>query len=797
MSDKNYWFVGASFGDEGGDQTARFLRDDIWENGYDDKYLEDVRSIKVGETIAIKSSYTRKNGLPFEANKKTVSVMGIKAVGIVVKNHGDGRFLDVEWKQRFEIPREWYFFTSRTTIWRVKAEDWMRSGLLDFLIKDIPQDYDKFRNAPYWADRYGQKSDENLRFQWTSFYEEMASALLKYKDNRRPLVDIVYEMLNSIEGLNTPTDKYKDGTKGPLKDICPFTIIGIFNRNLTDLNRIDIARKLSVFLEITTPVPISFEGVPVLNNLKSWFFAYENDRNDDDIDSLWNFFDTAINYADNETVSRDKFMDEYDLVSKVKNVKWNLTMGLFWIRPWSYLTLDKNSRGYIDKNLNLDISSAGINTPCNSKEYLALMEKLNFNFAIDNYACHSFPELSLNSWHVEPVADNSNWRNVLLNCIHQLCVDTKNSEFTKKEFLERYQEELEDSFPNNDSITHTISNRFQLLRDDDILEFDDFIRGKYRYLLQFSNGIEDTKGIYERKVTYTKYDVTDVRNEGCFIDEDTLNKYVSIFKKKKNLILQGPPGTGKTWLAKRLGYCVIGSSNEQALKAVQFHPNISYEDFVRGWRPSGDGKLALVDGPFLELVHKANNDKETNYVIVIEEVNRGNPAQIFGELLTLLEADKRTPKEALELCYRKVDGERIHVPPNLYVIGTMNVADRSLAMVDYALRRRFAFINLQPAYNEDWISYVKKESNDNLTSADLTALAVRINALNLEIAKDPSLGRQFSIGHSYFTPSSGSNITDFKEWVNQIVDTEIEPLLEEYWFEDAEKVRTLCDDLKG
>ena len=111
MMDKNFWLVGSSFGAEGGDQTNRFLSEGIWENGYEDKYLDDVRSVQVGEKIAIKSAYTRKKRLPFEANDKIVSVMGIKAIGTVTKNHGDGQFLDVSWDQKFESVKEWYFFS--------------------------------------------------------------------------------------------------------------------------------------------------------------------------------------------------------------------------------------------------------------------------------------------------------------------------------------------------------------------------------------------------------------------------------------------------------------------------------------------------------------------------------------------------------------------------------------------------------------------------------------------------------------------------------------------------------------
>ena len=156
---------------------------------------------------------------------------------------------------------------------------------------------------------------------------------------------------------------------------------------------------------------------------------------------------------------------------------------------------------------------------------------------------------------------------------------------------------------------------------------------------------------------------------------------------------------------------VMGQKDDSKVRAVQFHPNLSYEDFVRGWRPTGEGKLSLADGVFMEAIKAAAKDPTSKFVVVIEEINRGNPAQIFGELLTLLEAGKRTPNEALELCYPDADGRRrpVHIPENLYVIGTMNIADRSLALVDLALRRRFAFVGLEPRLGTAWREWVAKE----------------------------------------------------------------------------------------
>jgi 5-methylcytosine-specific restriction protein B len=240
-------------------------------------------------------------------------------------------------------------------------------------------------------------------------------------------------------------------------------------------------------------------------------------------------------------------------------------------------------------------------------------------------------------------------------------------------------------------------------------------------------------------------------------------------------------------LSKRLAFALLGQRNENKVRAVQFHPNLTYEDFVRGWRPSGEGKLTLVDGPFMEMVNAALKYPKVRHVIVIEEINRGNPAQIFGEMLTLIEADKRTPNEALELSYRRSVGESVFVPNNLYIIGTMNIADRSLALVDLALRRRFAFVDLEPVLGKRWQDWVHKKCG--IDSDILSEIEERILSINDDIRSDTSLGSQFRIGHSYVTPPSDIPIRDAREWFRLVVETEIGPLLDEYWFDDLEKAQ--------
>ena len=313
--------------------------------------------------------------------------------------------------------------------------------------------------------------------------------------------------------------------------------------------------------------------------------------------------------------------------------------------------------------------------------------------------------------------------------------------------------------------------------------------------------LETTDLETEAEAEAPSYTLETIMAEGCFLPLEELQDILRRVEAKKNLVLQGPPGTGKTWLAKKLAYALIGSKDRKVtrdrLRVIQFHPSLSYEDFVRGWRPSGDGKLSLTDGLFLQIVEAAKAEPDRPFVLVIEEINRGNPAQIFGEVLTLLEDSKRNREDAMELAYPREEGERVYVPRNLFVIGTMNIADRSLALVDLALRRRFAFVDLEPKLNGLWRSWCTERCA--LSEADVNLIEQRLDALNDEIAEDRSLGAHFRIGHSYVTPLDGADIMDGRKWFRDVAQTEIVPLLEEYWFDAPEKVeaaaRRLMDGL--
>ena len=179
--------------------------------------------------------------------------------------------------------------------------------------------------------------------------------------------------------------------------------------------------------------------------------------------------------------------------------------------------------------------------------------------------------------------------------------------------------------------------------------------------------------------------------------QERFEEILAIWRQKKNLVIQGPPGVGKTFFFRRLAYALMGTVAPSRITSVQFHPSYSYEDFVQGYRPTQDG-FVLRNGTFYRFCEQASNDSSHSHVFVIDEINRGNLAKIFGELLMLLEADKRSPDWAVPLAYGGSSSLRFFIPENVTFFGLMNTADRSLAVVDYALRRRFAFVSLRPEY---------------------------------------------------------------------------------------------------
>lgn len=268
-----------------------------------------------------------------------------------------------------------------------------------------------------------------------------------------------------------------------------------------------------------------------------------------------------------------------------------------------------------------------------------------------------------------------------------------------------------------------------------------------------------------------------------FISEEAFLQTVALLKRKKNIILQGPPGVGKTFIARKLAYEIMQEVNDASIEMVQFHQSYSYEDFIQGLRPTQKGGFDLKDGVFYLFCQRALAHPERPFFFIIDEINRGNLSKIFGELMMLIEADKRAEKYALKLTYAEDEEDRFYVPENLHIIGTMNTADRSLAIVDYALRRRFAFISLQPDYSIPFRSFL---SEKGLSDGMIEHICSSVNRVNDKIREDVNLGEGFQIGHSYFC--TYYNNMDENKWWNEILSFELKPLLEEIWFDEISKV---------
>ncbi|MBQ8640479.1 MAG: AAA family ATPase [Lachnospiraceae bacterium] len=273
---------------------------------------------------------------------------------------------------------------------------------------------------------------------------------------------------------------------------------------------------------------------------------------------------------------------------------------------------------------------------------------------------------------------------------------------------------------------------------------------------------------------YECYTKEDFLSE-VFMKEDEYGKLVSLLRRKKNVILQGPPGVGKTFTARRLAYSMVGKKDYSRVEMVQFHPNYAYEDFIMGYKPDG-ADFKLREGIFYNFCERARKNSDQDFFFIIDEINRGNLSKIFGELLQLIEVDYRD--EETLLAY---DHKPFSVPKNLYLIGMMNTADRSLALIDYALRRRFSFYEMMPGFGSNGFIKYKNTIHDKMFDTFIE----KIVELNEEIHNDPALGDEFKIGHSYFCLKKNEVYT--VEWLQSVLEYDILPTLKEYWFDDKDR----------
>ncbi len=697
---------------------------------------------------------------------------------------------------------------------------------------------------------------DNKNFDWIKFYTEFAIKLIPFDKDRILLLIKLKKVLDEAE-VNFPIME-NDHTE--LRDICPFTVFSIFNRGITNENRRKICAGLKSEFQIEAPVPESFDGIPVLDNRKSWFFAYKDKRRVDDIDNLWNLFARAIEYDDNHKRKGD-FIEAFNRVLLQSGIKWNITMGLYWIAPFSFLNLDSVNQNFILNNSEIvnNIEVDGLfKKMINGNEYLQLIESCEDYFKKENSKYCSFPELSLAAWKysqnkvnkcwlvgaswdrvnkTDEFIENEIWQNgyddkyldevkhvkvgdkivikttytmknnlpfeynnktasvmdiVAIGTVTKNLKDGKNLEVNWNNKLDEPKKWYFGSW--RDTIQEI--KREKSWKEADLLDFifegkeqdyNKFLNDKTDEASEFSDKIEQEVMELDKNIInpYTKQNFL---NE-VFMTETDYDKLVALLKYKKNIILQGAPGVGKTFTAKRLAYSLIGTEDDSRIAMVQFHQNYSYEDFVMGYRPSENG-FELRRGVFYDFCEKARNDINNEYYFIIDEINRANLSSVFGELLMLVENDYRD--KHVNLVYKK--DELFSVPHNVYIIGMMNTADRSIAMIDYALRRRFSFFTMKPGFESNgfmvWQHKVRNDVFDTLIE--------KIKKLNADIAADDSLGEGFCIGHSYFVydekniPANG-----VEAWLRNVVYYDICPMLDEYWFDDKQKSEHWQNELTG
>lgn len=815
--------------------------------------------------------------------------------------------------------------------------------------------------------------DKDKNFSWTDCYMELADKILQFKSDRKALLVLLKQVFDEV-GMKFPY--VEDGKI--LEDICPFTVMGSFNRGIKDENRIAILKSLKAQLSMQSQIPESFDGIPVLNNMKAWFFSYQKNQKKDDIDNLWNMFEAALSYADGVTSEKRKhFVECFDKVIRRNNVKWNLIKGLYWCRPLVYINLDEKNRKFILEKDNLppyfSTVFVGIDKMPDGNKYLFVCEQCANAIKNSEFGYDNLPELSYIAWKsaqensdkksnaeflkwFEPIvkalkdlggrANPKEVRDrIAINLklseeeIHETRGKTQTNKFANEvafarnylayegiidksergiwaltekgidcEMTEKYASDIfqkwveilknrrEEKNPDEeDSQVHfwmyaagensklwesfyeegivaigwdEIGDLSEFTdRDEIITAMKEKIDGQKSYkndslaTWQFVNtmnigdivyvkkgtskvvgrGIVKSEYIYEatrdeykntrkiewtnigewehleqavlkmltnvtqytdyvrklesiftedageelepqKPIVYQKYAEEDFLNE-VFMGKEEYNRLTRLLLKKKNIILQGAPGVGKTFAAKRLAYSIMQVKDATRVMVIQFHQSYSYEDFIMGYRPTKEG-FELTPGPFYEFCKKAQDDEDREYFFIIDEINRGNLSKIFGELLMLIETDKRG--ESLRLLYKN---ELFSVPDNVHIIGMMNTADRSLAMIDYALRRRFAFYELKPAIESQEFEDVKAIAQNE----KYNKLIKMVVSLNKEIQEDESLGSGFVIGHSYFCISE--KIVD--DDISAIIEFELIPLINEYWFDEQTKITEWSGKLRG
>lgn len=710
---------------------------------------------------------------------------------------------------------------------------------------------------------------ENNGFDWVGFYKKFAETLLGYQNKREELFTKVQQ---GFQNIGKPLPKLCGNDNN--KDIDPFTVFALFNRGLTDSSRKLIISEFKNQFHISSVVPSHFDGIPIMQSINAVLYNLESKQKKQEIDNLWNLFIYALKYEEDQNAETLGLLKKYfSLSMQIKgNATGKITMGLFWIAPDFYISLDSRNTWFFKQpgSFPEDFSKSLPEIPhrISADSYFTIQKKMLDFLKSGESKYKSLPELSFRAWEnsceenkrikeeeaaKEPTNVDSDvesvhywlfsagWNGEKWDTFHDkgimalmfgetgdLSSFGSQGEVTKK---------LKDAFDENQSYrnnSHALWEFAKVMKPGDIIivkkgknqiiakgtvtsdyQYDAIMEDGYSHVREVDwtdvGNYENPDGqsaiktltditrypeyvqkllalfgqeeeVPEKEDSIPLYSKDNFLKE-AFIGEEQYNTLSMLLSQDKNLILEGAPGVGKTYLAKRLAYSIIGKKDADKVEMVQFHQGYSYEDFIMGYRPSSNPNQPweIQTGIFYRFCKKAEEDPDNKYFFIIDEINRGNLSKIFGELFVLLEPDKRG--NSIRLLY---NSELFNIPKNLYIIGTMNTADRSLALIDYALRRRFSFYDLRPAFeNPNFLEEQKKHNDQKLDKVIQT-----IQSLNETIASDESLGEGFQIGHSYF-----SNLPENYS-LNNIIEYKIIPLLKEYWFDSSDKVHEWATRLR-
>lgn len=681
-----------------------------------------------------------------------------------------------------------------------------------------------------------------MSFTWVPYYKEFAEKLLQYQENRADLCRLIYDYEDELL-INYLHDE--GGKDDRFTDIDPFTTFGLFNRGISKKNRASSAALFKRLLNISADVPSDFDGVPILNNQKSHFFGFRQDRKPDDIENLWRLFV--------KVVKKEDFENEYNALLGQFLIGVNITMALFWVRPEDFLAFDSSNRAYMKRRY-------GIVLPNRAPVYSAYMSILNDikkKMKEDVIKEKTFCELSANAYNgALNGAEQTRYDDIVGIWRRRKNIVLHGAPGTGKTYdiPELAVRLCVPSFMSKGRSREEIVKRYNQLKDDErltfttfhqSLDYEDWIEGLRPVVNETSQvtyEIED--GVFKRlceaaersklegnqygissksdvwKVSLKRTGDNDVRkdcmeNDYIRIGWDEYGDDVSdetdgsIRNDKGKLILDAYINKMK------VGDIVMSCYSSKEIDAIGvITDDYRYDEslpaykrirpvhwLIKGKRENiveRNGGKEMVESTVYRLrsislgdveailekygvfIEQEKDDKP--YVMVIDELNRGNVSKVFGELITLLEADKRKGsknEESVKLPYSK---KSFHVPDNVYLIATMNTADRSLGSLDYAIRRRFAFIAERPIgladnrFNAELFEKVSRLFVKNFDEYKASGWDATMRLLPADTLCDEYKPEDVWIGHSYFLMQDEEGVDNTRERILY----EVIPLLEEY-----------------